>query len=179
MSCTTYTQIRWSAVPSTWARSKPIINTRRISCSNISRMNNKWRPIHTPTPLGTGARGDRGLRPARDSGSSMVLPTAGNPDPVRPSHKQFRADIQGLRAIAVTAVVLYHADRRLLPGGFVGVDIFFVISGFLISGILMNELDRGAYSLAGFNRRRIRRLFPALYVMLAVVLAGGSILLPP
>jgi peptidoglycan/LPS O-acetylase OafA/YrhL len=109
----------------------------------------------------------------------MVLPTAGNPDPVRPSHKEFRADIQGLRAIAVTAVVLYHADRRLLPGGFVGVDIFFVISGFLISGILMNELDRGVYSLAGFYRRRVRRLFPALYVMLAVVLAGGSILLPP
>ncbi len=77
------------------------------------------------------------------------------------------------------AVVLYHADHGLLPGGFVGVDIFFVISGFLIGGILMNELDRGAYSLAGFYRRRIRRLFPALYVMLAVVLAGGSILLPP
>ena len=109
----------------------------------------------------------------------MVLPTAGNPDPVRPSHKEFRADIQGLRAIAVVAVVLYHADHRLLPGGFVGVDIFFVISGFLISGILMNELDRGVYSLAGFYRRRVRRLFPALYVMLAVVLAGGSILLPP
>jgi peptidoglycan/LPS O-acetylase OafA/YrhL len=109
----------------------------------------------------------------------MVLPTAGNPDPVRPSHNEFRADIQGLRAIAVIAVVLYHADRRLLPGGFVGVDIFFVISGFLISGILMNELDRGVYSLAGFYRRRVRRLFPALYVMLAVVLAGGSILLPP
>jgi peptidoglycan/LPS O-acetylase OafA/YrhL len=98
---------------------------------------------------------------------------------IRPPHSEFRADIQGLRAIAVMAVVLYHADHSLLPGGFVGVDIFFVISGFLISGILMNELDRGAYSLAGFYRRRIRRLFPALYVMLAVVLAGGSILLPP
>ena len=109
----------------------------------------------------------------------MALPTAGNADPVRPSPKEFRADIQGLRAIAVIAVVLYHADGGLLPGGFVGVDIFFVISGFLISGILMNELDRGVYSLAGFYRRRVRRLFPALYVMLAVVLAGGSILLPP
>src|ERR1700733_4073173 len=179
MSCTTYTQIRWSAAASTWARSKPIINTRRISCSNILRMNSKWRLTLTPTPLGTGARGDRGLRPARDSGSSMALATAGNPHPARPSHSEFRADIQGLRAIAVIAVVLYHADHSLLPGGFVGVDIFFVISGFLISGILMNELDRGVYTLAGFYRRRVRRLFPALYVMLAVVLAGGSILLPP
>src|SRR3984885_10817506 len=98
---------------------------------------------------------------------------------IRPPHSEFRADIQGLRAIAVMAVVLYHADHSLLPGGFVGVDIFFVIAGFLIGGILMNELDRGAYSLAGFYRRRIRRLFPALYVMLDVVLAAGSILLPP
>jgi peptidoglycan/LPS O-acetylase OafA/YrhL len=97
----------------------------------------------------------------------------------RSSNSEFRADIQGLRAIAVISVVLYHADHDLLPGGFVGVDVFFVISGFLIGGILMNELDRGAYSLAGFYRRRIRRLFPALYLMLAVVLAGGSILLPP
>src|SRR5580692_10087395 len=83
MSCTTYTQIRWSAAASTWAHSKPTINTRRISCSNILRMSSKWRPTHTPTPLGTGARGDRGLRPARDSGSSTVLPTAGNPAGVR------------------------------------------------------------------------------------------------
>jgi peptidoglycan/LPS O-acetylase OafA/YrhL len=95
------------------------------------------------------------------------------------AHAKFRADIQGLRAIAVISVVLYHAQKTLLPGGFVGVDVFFVISGFLISSILMNELDRGRYSLAGFYRRRIRRLFPALYVMLAAVLATGAILLPP
>ena len=97
----------------------------------------------------------------------------------RPAHTEFRPDIQGLRAIAVVSVVLYHAHKNLVPGGFVGVDIFFVISGFLISSILMNELDRGEYSLAGFYRRRIKRLFPALYVMLAVVLAIGAIVLPP
>lgn len=97
---------------------------------------------------------------------------------IRPA-TQFRADIQGLRAIAVISVVLYHAQKNLLPGGFVGVDVFFVISGFLISSILMNELDRGVYTLAGFYRRRIKRLFPALYVMLAFVLATGAILLPP
>src|ERR1700722_5730419 len=98
---------------------------------------------------------------------------------IRQPHSEFRADIQGLRAIAVMAVVLYHADHNLLPGGFVGVDIFFVISGFLIGGILMNELDRGEYSLVGFYRRRIRRLFPALYLMLAVVLLCGVLMLPP
>ena len=76
-------------------------------------------------------------------------------------------------------MVLYHAHKTLLPGGFVGVDVFFVISGFLISSILMNELDRGQYSLAGFYRRRIRRLFPALYLMLAAVLASGAVMLPP
>ncbi len=95
------------------------------------------------------------------------------------SRKKFRADIQGLRAIAVLSVVIYHARHSLLPGGYVGVDVFFVISGFLIGGILMNELDRGEYSLAGFYRRRIRRLFPALYLMLAVVLLCGVLMLPP
>lgn len=95
------------------------------------------------------------------------------------SHTKFRADVQGLRAIAVISVVLYHAHKNLLPGGFVGVDVFFVISGFLISSILMNELDHGEYSLAGFYRRRIKRLFPALYLMLAAVLVTGAVLLPP
>jgi peptidoglycan/LPS O-acetylase OafA/YrhL len=91
----------------------------------------------------------------------------------------FRADIQGLRGVAVLAVVAYHADERLLPGGFVGVDIFFVISGFLITGILTRELARGEMTLLGFYQRRVRRLFPALFVMLAVVLLAGAALLSP
>ncbi len=91
----------------------------------------------------------------------------------------FRADIQGLRAIAVLSVVLYHMDAALLPGGFVGVDIFFVISGFLITGILLRELEAGRMSIAGFYQRRITRLFPALFVMLAAVLAAGIFLLAP
>lgn len=90
-----------------------------------------------------------------------------------------RTDIQGLRAIAVLSVVLYHADERLLPGGFVGVDIFFVISGFLITGILLRELEHGQMSIAGFYQRRIRRLFPALFVMLAATLIAGAVLLDP
>jgi len=93
--------------------------------------------------------------------------------------QRFRADIQGLRAIAVTSVVLHHASSEFLPGGYVGVDIFFVISGFLITRILLRELDAGTYSIAEFYVRRIKRLFPALYLMLAATLAVGFALLPP
>lgn len=90
-----------------------------------------------------------------------------------------RPDIQGLRAVAVLSVILYHADERLLPGGFVGVDIFFVISGFLITGILLRELEHGHMSIAGFYQRRVRRLFPALFVVLAASLIAGAVLLDP
>lgn len=90
-----------------------------------------------------------------------------------------RLDIQGLRAIAVLAVVLYHAAPLTLTGGFAGVDIFFVISGYLIAGILLGEMEQGKFSLLGFYERRVRRLFPALFLMLAVVLGLGALLLPP
>ncbi|MEQ1780199.1 MAG: acyltransferase family protein [Hyphomonadaceae bacterium] len=91
---------------------------------------------------------------------------------------QHRTDIQGLRAIAVLSVVVFHAIGAALPGGFVGVDIFFVISGYLISGILMDEMESGRFSLGAFYERRVRRLFPALFVMLACVLVAGLLLLP-
>ena len=92
---------------------------------------------------------------------------------------RFRRDIQGLRALAVLPVVLFHAFPASLPGGFVGVDIFFVISGYLITRILHAELCEGRFSIAGFYVRRIKRLFPALYLMLAVSMLLGMILLPP
>lgn len=91
----------------------------------------------------------------------------------------FRSDVQGLRAIAVTSVVTFHAFPALLPGGFLGVDIFFVISGYLISGILVKELREGKFSIAEFYRRRVRRIFPALVVMLAVSIIAGFFLLSP
>jgi peptidoglycan/LPS O-acetylase OafA/YrhL len=91
----------------------------------------------------------------------------------------YRADIDGLRALAVLAVVLFHAYRRQVTGGFIGVDVFFVISGYLISGIIWNELERGAFSFTGFYARRIRRLFPALIpVLLASLAYGWFVLLP-
>ena len=79
----------------------------------------------------------------------------------------YRPDIDGLRAIAVIAVLFFHAFPKLFPGGFVGVDIFFVISGYLISSILYAALEQNTFSLLDFYARRIRRIFPALIVVLA------------
>lgn len=95
------------------------------------------------------------------------------------THNPRRADIQGLRAVAVLAVVMHHAWTGSLPGGFAGVDIFFVLSGFLITGILMREMDSRRFSLVGFYKRRIRRLFPALFVVLAFSMIAGLVLLSP
>ena len=92
---------------------------------------------------------------------------------------KYRQDIQGLRAVAVGAIVIFHAFPAALPGGFVGVDIFFVISGFLITGIIYRDIERGTFSLADFYRKRVRRIFPALFVMLAVTLGVGYLLLSP
>lgn len=93
--------------------------------------------------------------------------------------QSYRADIQGLRALAILPVVIYHAVPGWAPGGFVGVDVFFVISGFLITRILMRELETGNFSIARFYERRVRRLFPALYLVLALTVLGGYVLLPP
>lgn len=94
-------------------------------------------------------------------------------------HPAYRPDIDGLRAIAVLSVVLYHAFPGKLAGGFIGVDIFFVISGFLISTIIYSNLDRNSFSLADFYSRRVRRIFPALIVIMVASLAfGWAYLLP-
>jgi len=95
------------------------------------------------------------------------------------SDARYRADIDGLRAVSILLVVGYHAQPRLVPGGFIGVDIFFVISGFLISGIILTQAKAGAFSLLQFYGRRVRRIFPALIVVLAVsYLIGWFVLLP-
>jgi peptidoglycan/LPS O-acetylase OafA/YrhL len=90
-----------------------------------------------------------------------------------------RDDIDGLRAVAVLSVVLYHAGVTALPGGYLGVDVFFVISGFLITAILRRELVAGRFSLVGFYERRARRILPALFVVLAAVFVAGWFLLGP
>ena len=92
---------------------------------------------------------------------------------------KYRSDIDGLRAVAVIAVLLHHLNTSLLPGGFVGVDIFFVISGFLITSQVYSEVRRNAFSLKGFYQRRINRIVPALAtVLLATVIVGAFILSP-
>ena len=97
----------------------------------------------------------------------------------RAGDSSFRPDIEGLRAVAIGVVLLYHAGLRFVPGGFIGVDVFFVISGFLITGVLLRELRReGRISLSRFYARRVRRLLPAATLVLLttslLVLTLGS-----
>lgn len=91
----------------------------------------------------------------------------------------YRHDIDGLRAVAVVPVVLFHAGIGAFSGGYVGVDVFFVISGFLISSIIRKEIAQGTFSIAGFYERRCRRILPALTVVLvACFLLGYLVMLP-
>ncbi|MBY6189179.1 acyltransferase [Microbulbifer agarilyticus] len=90
---------------------------------------------------------------------------------------KYRADIDGLRTLAVLPVIFYHANFQLFSGGFVGVDVFFVISGFLITSILIGEADKGGISLIKFYERRARRLLPALFFVLFSTLIAGFFLL--
>jgi peptidoglycan/LPS O-acetylase OafA/YrhL len=91
----------------------------------------------------------------------------------------YRADIDGLRAVAIVPVVLYHGGIAPFTGGYVGVDVFFVISGYLITSFILGQIDHREFSLTNFYLRRIRRIFPALFVMMAFCAATGSFLLTP
>lgn len=92
-------------------------------------------------------------------------------------HPKYRPDIDGLRAVAVLAVVIYHAFPSSLKGGFIGVDIFFVISGYLISTIIYENLQKGTFSFADFYSRRIRRIFPALLTVISATFIFGFFIL--
>ena len=93
--------------------------------------------------------------------------------------QKYRPDIDGLRAIAVLSVLIHHLSEPFLPGGFVGVDIFFVISGFLITSQVHTEAREGTFSIRQFYKRRINRILPALLTVVAVSLAVGVLLLSP
>src|ERR1700748_3225116 len=86
---------------------------------------------------------------------------------------KYRADIDGLRAVASLSVVCFHATPQIPSGGFVGVDVFFVISGFLITTIIAESLWNGKFSFLDFYARRIRRIFPSLAIVLAACIAFG------
>src|SRR4051794_1151150 len=89
----------------------------------------------------------------------------------------YRSDIDGLRAVAVLSVVLFHAGFPSITGGFVGVDIFFVISGYLITGIIGDQAGRGAFSFLTFYERRVRRILPAFVSMMLVVASVATVIL--
>ena len=95
------------------------------------------------------------------------------------ANTSYRRDIDGLRALAILPVLAFHTHVPGFSGGFVGVDIFFVISGFLITGILAREIDTGTFSLVRFYERRARRILPALLVVMAFVLAMAAWLYLP
>lgn len=91
----------------------------------------------------------------------------------------YRPDLDGLRSLAILPVVLYHYGLGMLSGGFVGVDVFFVISGFLITSLLLREIDAGKFSMVRFYERRARRILPALFFVLAVTTALAVLVLLP
>jgi peptidoglycan/LPS O-acetylase OafA/YrhL len=92
----------------------------------------------------------------------------------------FRPDIEGLRAVALVAVLLYHAGLSFVPGGYVGVDVFFMISGFLMTGLLLKELEQsGKLSIMRFYSRRAKRLLPMTVVVLGTVVVASGLLFSP
>ena len=120
-------------------------------------------------------RRSRGVEPGTHPLSDTAVA-----DGVGDSGREFRPDIEGLRAVAVLAVVLFHAGLAVLPGGFVGVDVFFVISGFLITGMLWRETSStGGVRLFRFYGARARRLLPASVAVGIVTLIASALLLPP
>lgn len=95
------------------------------------------------------------------------------------SHLRYRADIDGLRSLAILPVLLFHVGLSIFPGGFVGVDVFFVISGFLITSIIAGDIRGKTFSIIEFYERRIRRIFPPLFVMFFVVTIIATLLFMP
>jgi len=92
---------------------------------------------------------------------------------------KYRPEIDGLRAVAVTAVILCHAGFEVFAGGFLGVDVFFVISGYLITRLILNEMNEGRFSILNFYERRARRILPVLFFVMAVCLVAVSALFIP
>ena len=92
---------------------------------------------------------------------------------------EYRSEIDGLRALAVLPVIFFHAGFELFSGGFVGVDVFFVISGYLITSLIIDDMNKGNFSLANFYERRARRLLPALFFMILITLPLCDVLVSP
>ena len=126
-----------------------------------------------------------GLSVIAYSGQTMHPSIASVPSTTLGGHDEhksplFRPDIEGLRGIAVLMVVAFHAKIPPWGGGFLGVDVFFVLSGYLITALLLQELEStGTVNLVGFYARRARRLLPAAAVVIAFTVVAGTLLLSP
>ena len=97
-----------------------------------------------------------------------------------PPVRDHRLDIDGLRSLAVLPVLLFHAHFSTFSGGFVGVDVFFVISGYLITSVILRDIERERFSIVTFYERRVRRILPALFLIIALCFVGSAlVLLPP
>lgn len=133
--------------------------------------------VHDPVPVAPTAEAmfpsDR-----REPTNHEVAGNVGRAQPAGMTPGQYRPEIDGLRAVAVLAVLFFHAGG-LVPGGYAGVDVFFVISGFLITSLIRKELEAGTFRLSSFWERRICRIFPAQVVLVGVVLVFGMLLLLP
>ncbi len=104
---------------------------------------------------------------------------ASDPPEMGKATTDYRPDIDGLRAVAILCVLFYHYGSQMVSGGYVGVDIFFVISGFVIAGLISRQIARGSFSLRLFYIRRVRRLFPALFLVLLVTTTMSWLVLLP
>ena len=118
------------------------------------------------------------VRPATGPGEGAAT-ISRHPTKLGAQGAEHRPDIDGLRAVAILPVLAFHTGIHAVRGGFVGVDVFFVISGYLITQVLLKDIHRGRFSLAAFYERRIRRILPALVVVLAATLVGGFVLCLP
>ncbi|MBP9143352.1 MAG: acyltransferase [Thermoanaerobaculia bacterium] len=108
-----------------------------------------------------------------------LFPASPDRSPAEGAGEAYRPEVDGLRAVAVLVVLLFHAGVPGFRGGFVGVDIFFVISGYLITRLILGELDAGRFTFARFYGRRARRLFPAMFATLAATFVAGVFVLSP
>jgi peptidoglycan/LPS O-acetylase OafA/YrhL len=132
---------------------------------------------------GVCARDSRGRKSESSHATLSVTPVRGFCAGVRQKGSlqllRYRKEVDGLRAWAVLPVLAFHAGVPGFAGGFIGVDVFFVVSGYLITGILLRDIDKGGFSIVHFLERRARRIIPALYVVLLACLAAGWFLLLP
>src|SRR4051812_16768117 len=143
------------------SRSSPMGEGILHSQSNVSASDDITQTIRSPSLVANRSRAKYRAR---------ALSTA---TPANPNHPGYRPEIDGLRALAVTSVIGFHAFPNAVRGGFIGVDIFFVISGYLITNIIGSSLRQGNFSVAEFYARRIKRIFPALLVVLSACFAFG------